>query len=277
MPCYFRAIRNLLGSSLYHFKHNEKARFEMLKKLLLGTILLGTTIFGGSINIAVAANVSYAMDDLKKAFNKVYPDTEVKVTLGSSGKLTAQIRNGAPYTLFMSANMNYPSLLYKSGVAVTKPIVYAQGGLAYLSIKEYDFSKGIDLLKSSKISRIAVANPKTAPYGKAAIEAMKNAGVLEDIKSKFVYAESISQAVSYTIIAADIGFVAKSSLYSPKMKRFKKGLNWAEVESNLYTPIDQGIVILKNGEANSEVRAFYDFILSKKAEKIFNDFGYLVP
>ncbi|MEA3330745.1 MAG: molybdate ABC transporter substrate-binding protein [Campylobacterota bacterium] len=249
----------------------------MLKKLLLGTILLGTTIFGGSINIAVAANVSYAMDDLKKAFNKVYPDTEVKVTLGSSGKLTAQIRNGAPYTLFMSANMNYPSLLYKSGVAVTKPIVYAQGGLAYLSIKEYDFSKGIDLLKSSKISRIAVANPKTAPYGKAAIEAMKNAGVLEDIKSKFVYAESISQAVSYTIIAADIGFVAKSSLYSPKMKRFKKGLNWAEVESNLYTPIDQGIVILKNGEANSEVRAFYDFILSKKAEKIFNDFGYLVP
>lgn len=249
----------------------------MLKKLLVGTLFLGTALFGGSINIAVAANVSYAMDDLKREFNRLYPDTEVKVTLGSSGKLTAQIRNGAPYTLFMSANMKYPSVLYKKEIAVTKPVVYAQGGLAYLSIKEYDFSKGIDLLKSAKISRIAVANPKTAPYGKAAIEAMKNAEVLDELKKKFVYAESISQAVSYTIIAADIGFVAKSSLYSPKMKRFKKGLNWAEVDPNLYSPIDQGIVILKNGEANAEVRAFYDFILSKKAEKIFNDFGYLVP
>ncbi|MCD6433902.1 MAG: molybdate ABC transporter substrate-binding protein [Sulfurimonas sp.] len=249
----------------------------MLKKLLFGMLFLGTVLFGGSINIAVAANVSYAINDLKKEFNKLYPDTEIKVTLGSSGKLTAQIKNGAPYTLFMSANMKYPYVLYKDGIAVTKPVVYAQGGLAYLSIQEHDFSKGIDLLRGDEISKIAVANPKTAPYGKAAVEAMKNAGVFEDIKKKFVYAESISQAVSYTMIATDIGFIAKSSLYSPKMKRFKKGLNWAEVDSKLYSPIDQGVVILKNGETNAEVRAFYDFILSKKAEKIFNNFGYLVP
>ena len=92
-----------------------------------------------------------------------------------------------------------------------------------------------------------------------------------------MFAESISQTVSYAVTAADIGFIAKSSLYSPKMAMYKKDINWNDVDPKLYTPINQGIVILKEGEKNSEVAAFYSFILSKKAKKIFNDFGYLVP
>lgn len=249
----------------------------MLKKLLLGSLLFASSLYAGTINIAVAANVSYAIDDLKKEFNKLYPDTEVKVTLGSSGKLTAQIKNGAPYTLFMAANMKYPKALYADGIAITRPLIYAQGSLAYLSNKKQDFSKGIKLVESSKIGKIAVANPKTAPYGKAAVEAMKNGGVYNNVLGKYVYAESISQTVSYAVTAADIGFIAKSSLYSPKMSAYKKGINWAEVDPKLYTPINQGIVVLKNGEANSEVAAFYTFMLSAKAKKILNDFGYLVP
>jgi len=249
----------------------------MKLKLLIVALLLSTYSIAGSIKIAVAANVSYAIDDLKKEFNKLYPDTKVKVTLGSSGKLTAQIKNGAPYQLFMSANMKYPKALYEDNIAITKPLIYAQGSLAYISNKKQDFSKGIELLKDEKISKIAIANPKTAPYGKAAVEAMKNAGVYNDIKKKFVYGESISQTVSYAVTATDIGLIAKSSLYSPKMARFKKGINWSEVNSKLYTPINQGIVILKEGEKNTEVEAFYNFILSKKAKKIFEDFGYIVP
>ena len=231
----------------------------------------------GTIRIAVAANVSYAIDDLKKEFNKQYPDTKVQVILGSSGKLTAQIKNGAPYQLFMAANMKYPAALYKDGIAVTEPIIYAQGSLALLSSKKQDFSKGMELLKEKSIDKIAVANPKTAPYGKAAIEAMKNAKVYQDVKHKYVYAESISQTVAYTVSATDLGFIAKSSLYSPKMAKFKEDIHWSSVDSTLYTPINQGIVILKNGEKNKEVKAFYDFIKSPEAKKIFNDFGYLVP
>ena len=249
----------------------------MKLKLLIVALLLSTYSIAGSIKIAVAANVSYAIDDLKKEFNKLYPDTKVKVTLGSSGKLTAQIKNGAPYQLFMSANMKYPKALYEDNIAITKPLIYAQGSLAYISNKKQDFSKGIELLKDEKISKIAIANPKTAPYGKAAVEAMKNAGVYNDIKKKFVYGESISQTVSYAVTATDIGLIAKSSLYSSKMARFKKGINWSEVDPKLYTPIDQGMVILKEGEKNSEVEAFYNFILSEKAKKIFKDFGYIVP
>ena len=231
----------------------------------------------GSIQIAVAANVSYAIEDLKKAFNKVYPDTKVQVVLGSSGKLTAQIKHGAPYQLFMSANMKYPEALYKDKVAVSKPLVYAQGTLAYLSSKPKDFSIGMALTKEVSIKKIAVANPKTAPYGKAAVEAMKNASVYEDAKNKFVFAESISQTVSYTVTATDMGFIAKSSLYSPKMKQYKEDVNWKEVDRKLYTPIKQGIVILNKGESSSEVRAFYDFMLSAKAQKILTEFGYLLP
>ena len=249
----------------------------MKLKLLITALLLSTYSMAGTIKIAIAANVSYAIDDLKKEFNKLYPDTKVKVTLGSSGKLTAQIKNGAPYQLFMSANMKYPNALYKDKTAVIKPIIYAQGRIALLSNKAQDFTKGIKLLKDKKISKIAIANPKTAPYGIAAVEAMKNAGVYNDVKQKFVYAESISQTVSYTVTATDIGVIAKSSLYSPKMAEFKKGINWGEVDPKLYTPINQGVVILKEGKNNAEVEAFYNFILSEKAKKIFEDFGYTVP
>lgn len=248
-----------------------------MKKILLVLCLSLMSLKAGEIKIAVAANVSYAIDDLKKAFNALYPETKVQVMLGSSGKLTAQIKNGAPFQLFMAANMKYPEALYKDGIAVTRPLVYAQGSLAYLSSKKQDFTKGIALTKDATINKIAVANPKTAPYGKAAVEAMKNGGVYEDVEKKFVYAESISQTVSYAVTAADIGFIAKSSLYSPKMAHYKEGVNWSDVDAKLYTPINQGIVVLKNGEKSSEVAAFYTFMLSAKAKEILQGYGYLVP
>jgi molybdate transport system substrate-binding protein len=234
-------------------------------------------LFASNISIAVAANVSYAIDELKKEFKKEYPDINVRVTLGGSGKLTAQIKYGAPYQLFMSANMRYPQALYDDKIAITKPVVYAQGELAYFSTKKYDFTKGIKTVLESNIKKIAVANPKTAPYGKASVEAMKNGKVYNKVIKKFIYGESISQTLSYAITAADMGFIAKSSLFSPKMSAYKKGINWQEVDSKLYTPINQGIVILKNAKNSKDVKAFYNFMLSIKAKKILKDFGYLVP
>ena len=248
----------------------------MLKKLLASMVLGYGVLYAGTINIAVAANVSYAMDELKAEFAKTNPDTNVRVTLGSSGKLTAQIKNGAPYGLFMAANMKYPEALYSDKIAITKPIVYAQGALAYLSVDKRDFTKGITLLSEENIAKIAIANPKTAPYGKAAIEAMKNAKIYESVESKFVFAESISQTVSYAVTAADIGLIAKSSLYSDTMKQYVEGVHWAAVDPTLYKPIEQGVVILKNGENNPEVKAFYDFILSEKAKGILVAYGYIV-
>lgn len=246
-------------------------------RITLFIILLFSNLLSAqSITIAVAANVSYAIDDLQAAFKEAYPNTDLKVTLGSSGKLTAQIKNGAPYDLFMAANMSYPQALYRDKIATTKPIAYAQGALAYLSKDPRNFENILELLQSSEIKKIAIANPKTAPYGKAAIEAFKNGALLQKIQHKFVYAESISQTVSYAITATDLGLIAKSSLYSPQMAKYKKGVHWEEVDRKLYTPIKQGIVLLKNGSKKSEAKAFYDFILSSKAKEIFKRFGYVV-
>lgn len=248
----------------------------MKKRVLFVWMFLATFTMAGSISVALAANVADAMEALKKEFALISPQTEIKVTLGSSGKLTAQIKNGAPYELFLSADMNFPEALYNEGIAVTKPVVYAQGALAYLSKTPQDFTQGIALVKNDAIVKIAVANPKTAPYGTAALEVMKKAGVYDEVKGKLVFAESISQTVVYAVTAADIGFIAKSSLYGPNMSQYKEGTHWAEVDPSLYAPINQGIVLLKAGEQNKEAKAFYDFILSAKGKEILKNFGYHV-
>lgn len=247
----------------------------MIKKIAL-LAFLSVSLYASSINLALSANVSYAIEAIKKEFSLLHPDIEVKVIVGSSGKLTAQINNGAPYDVFMSANMKYPEALYESAKAITKPRVYAQGSLAYMSVKKRDFSQGLHLLESETIKRIAVANPKTAPYGKASFEALSSAGLLSKVKRKIVYGESAAQTLSYTMSAVDIGFVAKSSLYSPKLKRFKEGENWAEVDVKLYTPIKQGVVLLSHARENQDAKVFYEFILSKKAQKIFLEYGYKI-
>ena len=245
-----------------------------MKKLFIVAFLLSSLLQAQTITVALAANVSYAMDALKSAFYKKYPDTKLRIIIGGSGKLKAQIKNGAPYDIFMSANMLYPQTLYREKIAITKPKIYAQGALAILSQKQRDFSQGIAVVNDKNIKRIAIANPKTAPYGKAAKEALQNANLYMTIKPKLIYGESIAQTVTYTMTAADIGFIAKSALYSPKMQQFQKNKNWIEIDSKLYTPISQGIVILKHGKNNQSAQAFYDFIISPDAKTIFKKYGY---
>ena len=243
----------------------------------IGALCLSTSaLFAGTINIAVASNVSYAIDELKSEFHKSHPTTKVRVTLGSSGKLTAQIKHRAPYGVFMSANMLYPQRLYKENLALLEPQVYAQGTLSFFTLKKYDLSRGFELLKSKDIRRIAIANPKTAPYGKATFDALQTLHLHKPLQSKFIYGESISQTLSYTMTAADIGIVASASLYSPKMQKFQEGKNWMKIEPEFYHPIKQGIVLLKEAKGSQEYRDFYEFILSQKAEQIFKKYGYII-
>lgn len=249
----------------------------MKLKMFTWIVLLSVFGFAETIKVAVAANVSYAIEDLKKEFNALYPDTEVQVILGSTGQLTAQIKNNAPFDVMMSADMAAPEALYKEGVGITRPLVYAQGSLALITGKKYDLSQGLESVTNGGIKKIAIANPKTAPYGKATVEALTNAKLYDAVKEKLVYAESIAQTVTYATTVTDLGFVAKSSLYSPQMAIFKEGEHWIEVDPKLYTPIDQGIVLLQHGEKSCGAAAFYSFILSQKAKAIFEKYGYLVP
>ena len=246
-----------------------------MKKIALILLYMTLTLSASEINIAVAANVSYAIEALKEAFEKEHPEIKVGVTLGSSGKLTAQIMHGAPYGLFMSANMDYPEALEQKKMTLTKPQVYAKGALAYFSLQKRDFTDPLALLRSEKITRIAIANPKTAPYGKATKEALQKAKVYTLLKPKFIYGESIAQTVSYAVTAADIGIIAKSALFAKQMQHFKKGIHWSALDPTLYSAIDQGIVLLKYAQDREDYRAFYNFILSAEAQVIFQKYGYI--
>ena len=248
-----------------------------MKRFFVIVILLSHVLFASDITVAVAANVSYAIKPLVKAFHQAHPKSHLNVIVGSSGKLFAQISHGAPYMLFMSADMKYPKRLYAHGMTTTKPMVYAQGALAIFSQKKHNPSIKIETLVNADIKKIAVANPKTAPYGVATKEALKNAKLYQTLKKKFVYAESIAQTLLYATSVADVGIVAKSSLFAPQMNKYHEAIHWSEIDKSLYTPIDQGIVILAKGKDNEEVKAFYDFMFSKKAKEILRAYGYEVP
>ncbi|MDF1884031.1 molybdate ABC transporter substrate-binding protein [Sulfurimonas sp. SAG-AH-194-C21] len=247
-----------------------------MKKILFTFLLVGLTLNAITLNIAVATNVSYAIQELQSKFKQIHPDIKINIILGSSGKLTAQISHGAPYGLFMSANMLYPQKLYEQKLATTKPRVYAKGTLALFSTRERDFSLGIKLLQENAIHKIALANPKTAPYGQAAFEALQTSKMYTEIQTKLIFAESISQTLSYVVTAADIGFVASSSLYTAKMSLYKKGKHWEEVDPSLYQPIEQGVVLLSFAKDTKAYRLFYEFLLSPEAQKIFKKYGYII-
>lgn len=248
----------------------------MTKLFLSMVCVVFVSLYAGEMKVAVAANANDVVKALIKSFKQHHPHTHIEVILGSSGKLTAQIMHGAPFDLFLSANMDYPNRLYRVKKAITKPIVYAEGALAIFSRKKRDFCAEIFVLKDRDIQKIAIGNPKTAPYGAAAIDALRNARIYDKIKDKLVYGESISQTLGYVMGAADIGIVAKSSLYAPSMSLYKEAIHWTELDETLYTPIKQGMVLLEHAQDNIEAKAFYDFVKSTEAKQILKSYGYKI-
>jgi molybdate transport system substrate-binding protein len=248
-----------------------------MKKLLFGLPLVQTLLHAATLHIAVAANMGYAIQPLVEAFHKHYPQIEVQTTLGSSGKLTAQILHNAPYDLFLSANMVYPKTLYAKGLSLTQPRAYALGSLVLASLKPRDFSQCLQLLRDGSIKRIAMANPKTAPYGKAAQEVLLNTNLLPYVTRKLIFGESVGQTLSYTITAADVGFVAKSSLFAPQFQKLQNNKHSCEINTSLYTPIQQGMVILQHAKGKKEAYDLYHFILGKEAQTLLEKYGYTLP
>lgn len=223
------------------------------------------------LHIAVAANMQFAMKDLTKKFTE-QSGIECETVISSSGKLTAQIKQNAPYDIFVAADMKYPTELFNAGFTTSKPEVYAHGKLVLWTMNN-DVQPSVDILKAEQIKHISIANPKLAPYGKATVEVLEHFGICEDVKDKLVYGESISQANQFIISnAAEIGFTAKSVVLSPEMKGKGK---WIDLDEKFHSPIAQGVVIVKpEGEAKKSAEQFYDFLFSVDAKKIFQLYGY---
>tara|TARA_R110002049_G_scaffold71418_3_gene184008 strand:- start:3153 stop:3800 length:648 start_codon:yes stop_codon:yes gene_type:complete len=200
--------------------------------------------------------------------------SEFELVVGSSGKLTAQILEGAPYDIFVAANMKYPEAVFHGGKSLNPPKVYAHGQLVLWSMED-NTSVSIDELSNSNIEHIALANPKTAPYGLAALEVLQHYGIYKTLAPKLVYGESIGQTDQFIISqAAQIGFTALSTVLSQNMRG--KG-RWVLLDPTLYAGINQGVVLVnRNGDSNPEAQGFYDFLFSKEAKEVLKEFGYLV-
>ncbi len=241
--------------------------------IIIFSLLSGNSSAREKLTVAVAANALYVFEELSARFAADH-NVDIIPVVSSSGKLTAQIKHGAPYDLFVSADMTYPMHLYEEGFAMAPPAVYAAGVLVLWTVKDLDLSEGLAVLEYSAVKKIALAHPDLAPYGQAAIQALQNNGIFSSVEKKLVYGESISQTTQYIESgAADAGFTALSVVLSPNMKG--RG-NWIEVDPASYDPIMQGVVILKYGSENNPdlSREFYDFLFTDEARYLFKRYGY---
>jgi molybdate transport system substrate-binding protein len=259
-----------------YIKINIKVFLMKLSKLILVSLAFALVVSAQTITVAAAANMKYAVTDIAKEFTKE-SGIDVKIITGASGKLTQQIMSGAPYDAFLSADVEYPAKLAQGGYTTTPAQVYAYGTLILWSDTGADLSKGVAVVADPSVKKIAVANPKTAPYGIEAMNAMKYYKVSDKVDGKLIIAESISQVGAYvTTKAVDVGFMAKSIVLSPEMKNVGK---WVEVDPKSYNTIDQAMVGLKNGSPENQIAAkkFLRFMSSPKAIAILKTNGYGLP
>jgi molybdate transport system substrate-binding protein len=242
--------------------------------LLLSVILAGCSKPSDKIVVATAANVQYVMKEIQKEFEKETGE-EIQIVVGSSGKLTAQIREGAPFDVFVSADTKYPQEIFKNGGSDEEPKIYATGSLVLWAkdIPETELSTAI--LATEKVKKIAIPNPRNAPYGEAAIEVLKAQNLFEKTEKKLVYGESIAQTAQYISTGSvEAGFNALSIVLSPEMKN--KG-HYIIIDSTLHKPIQQAAILLKHSNASPKKESsqkFYNFLYSNKAKQIFKKYGY---
>lgn len=231
------------------------------------------------IRVAAASNLKFAFDDIVAVFQSQHPDMDVAVTYGSSGNFFAQLSNKAPFDMFLSADVEYPRKLIQNGLAVKdSEFIYAVGRIALWvpSSSKLDLATlGLRAIDDPSVRRIAIANPKHAPYGRAAETLLKNLGVYQKIQERLIFGENIEQAAQFVDTgAADIGIVSLSLALSPRLK--ERGRHWI-LPDNEHLPLEQAGVILtwaRDIQACDKLRAF---LLDQKGREILTRYGYGFP
>ncbi len=245
-----------------------------MKKLLLSLFcaLTFNHALADDIAIAVAANFAAPMEEIAEAFNQI-TGHRLKISTGASGKFYAQIRNGAPFQVFLSADQEKPEQLEKDGLAVQGTrFTYAIGKLALWSADPDKVDNNGKVLESGRFNKIAIANPKTAPYGEAAIETLSALKLKTRLEPKFVMGENISQTHQFVASGnAELGFVALSQI--SRNNQLTGGSMWL-VPEKLYSPIKQDAVLLLTGKDSAAARQLLAFLKSDRAVRIIQSFGY---
>ena len=248
-----------------------------LFKYALILLLVNLELFGSDIKIVGASDLTYALQEIKQKFISKHPNTKISLSLGSSGKAYTQILHQAPYDIYFSADMDYVKRLYKKGFTLDKPKIYAYGriGIWVANSRDINISRGIDILLSPKIKKISIANPRHAPYGKAAVDVLKNRKIYNRIKDKLIRGENVSQAVEFALSGASDVVIAPLSL--AKSKQLEKNGKFYLFPTNWHKPIIQGYALLKRAKNNQDAKDFEKFLQSKEARDIFIKYGFKLP
>ena len=227
------------------------------------------------LTVAVAANARYPFDEIRRSFETETGWT-VHTVVSSSGNLTSQILNGAPFDLFLSADTSYPNTVQREGYAVDSPRIYAYGKLV-LWMSSGNPDSTLQSLNSDSIHRIAMAEPTTAPYGREAEQALLRGDLFESLRTRIVYGVSISQVNQYILSnSVDAALTGQSLMLDPAVT--VSGA-WTYVDASLYSPIAQGMVVVRHSDAATMTRArrFAAYVLSAPARTVFQRYGYALP
>src|SRR3954451_15479479 len=250
---------------------------------MVAVIVLGLTIAASllaradELNVAAASDLSFAMKELAANYEK-QTGTVVKVTLGSSGNFFTQIQNGAPFDMFFAADIDYPKKLEAAGLgepgtlyqyATGKIVIWVPAG------SKLDVSKGLAVLSDPSVRKIAIANPKHAPYGRAAVAAMTKQGIYEKITDKLVFGENISQTAQFVESGnADTGIIALSLALAPAMAGKGK---YFEIPQDLYPPLDQGGIVIKSSQKKEQAKQFLGYLKTPESVALLQRYGFKLP
>ena len=250
-------------------------------RLIIGALLIigcsensATQNTQPTLTIATAANAQFAIREIAQLFED-QSNIPVDLIIGSSGKLTAQIQQGAPFDILVSADMKYPQRLHKEGYTKKSPSVYANGKLVlWTTLLDLEVDTKLAFMESASIRKIAIANPKNAPYGEEAIRVLEHYNLYNKVQHKLVYGESIAQTTQFIATQnCEVGITAKSIVTSSQLANQGK---WIEIPSDAYQPIQQGVVITNYGNKHhaTSVEQFFTYLFSKEAKLIFEKYGY---
>ena len=231
------------------------------------------------VSVAAAADLVFCLDEINAAFEKANVGSKVNVSSGSSGNFATQIKNGAPFEVFLSADIGFPRDLIKAGLADEKSLLtYATGRLVLWTARPeaVDVTKGLEVLrKDTPVAKLAIANPDHAPYGRAAKQALEHDKLWEAVQSRIVMGENIGQTATFVSTgSADAGIVALSLVIAGPNAKVGK---WQEIPADKYVPLEQAVVVTKQGAGNPLAKAYVDFLRTPEARVIFDHYGFRLP
>lgn len=245
--------------------------------LLILTLSFRALLHSQELNVAAAADLRPALEEINTKF-KAESGINLRMSYGSSGNFFQQLQNGAPFDVFLSANVDYPKKLEEAGLVASGTYYeFARGSIVLMVPydSKVDLSEGLHALLTPTVKKIAIANPSHAPYGQAAVAAIKSVGIYDWAAPHLVMGENISEAASFVLSgAADAGIVAKSLALGPAAA---KKVKFADIPAKDYPPLLQAMVVLKSSKNQPAAARFETFMRSEDAKKIFQQYGFDIP